>query len=147
MGSYLQVLALVVFGIILLWFGYSLFFGRLSFIFSKKSSSKKRGKKDDYKGNPGDPQVCPVCSIKLERGDQVKTIAFPSLSGSIDRMMYIRGCISCLENNVPRRCPICRIDLSLSDYLIARMFERPNNRSHVHVLGCNHCKKVGDKAK
>jgi hypothetical protein len=147
MGSYLQILAFVVFGIVLLWFGYSLFFGRLSFIFSKKSSSKKHEKKDNNKGKPGDPQVCPVCSVRLKRGEQVKTTAFPPLSGSIDRMMYIRGCINCLENNMPRRCPICGIDLDINDYLVARMFERPNRRSHVHVLGCNRCKKMGDKAK
>jgi len=139
MGSYLQILALVVFGIILLWFGYSLIFGRLSFIFSK---NKKLKKNDNHKGEPGDPQVCPVCSIRLERGAQVKTIAFPSFSGSKDRMMHIRGCISCLENGVPRRCPVCGIELSLSDFLIARMFDRPNKRSHIHVLGCNHCRKT-----
>jgi len=147
MGSYIQILALIVSGIVFLWFGYSLFFGPLSFIFSKRLSLKKNEKKENYRGEPGDPQVCPVCSIKMGRGELVKTITFPSLSSNRDRLMYIRGCISCLENNVPRRCPICRIDLTLNDYLIARMFERPNNRSHVHVLGCNHCKKVGDKAK
>ena len=147
MGSYIQILVLVFSGIVLLWFGYSLFFGRLSFIFSKRPSSKKREKKGNYKGEPGDPQVCPVCSMKLERGEQVKTIAFPSLSGGKDRLMYIRGCFSCLENNVPRRCPICGINLALSDYLISRMFERPNRKKHVHVLGCNHCRKVGNSAK
>jgi len=142
MGSYLQVLALVVFGIILLWFGYTLFFGRLSFLFS---NLKKREKNDNEKGEPGGPQVCPICSIRLDRREQVKTVVYPSLSGGKDRTIHIRGCINCLEKGVPRRCPICGVDLELSDFLVARMFDRPNTRSHVHVLGCNHCKKTGKK--
>jgi hypothetical protein len=37
--------------------------------------------------------------------------------------------------------------LELSDYLISRMFERPNRHNHVHVLGCNHCRKTGSLVK
>jgi hypothetical protein len=28
------------------------------------------------------------------------------------------------------------------DILVARMFERPRRRSHVHVLGCSRCRKT-----
>jgi hypothetical protein len=27
--------------------------------------------------------------------------------------------------------------------LIARIFERPNRLSHVHILGCNKCRRYG----
>ena len=144
MGIYIQTLALIVAGIILLWLGYSLFFGPLSPFFPGFFSLKK---KENIRGEPGDPQICPICSIKLERGDLVKSMAFPSLSGGRDRLMYIRGCYSCLNNNLPRNCPVCGTNLNTSDYLISRMFERPNNRSHVHILGCNHCKKTGSLIK
>ena len=136
----MQILVIVIIGIVLLWFGYSLFFGRMPLFYR----FFPRKKKEKVKGNPGDPQVCPICSIKLSKGDLVKSFAFPS-GGSIDRLMYIRGCFSCLEHNVPRRCPICKGSMTIEDYLIARMFERPNRRSHVHVLGCNHCRKAGGK--
>jgi len=143
MGSYIQILALVVCGIILLWFGYSIFFGSLSPFYPGGFFGKGWKKKENIKGEPGDPQVCPICSIKLERGELVKSLAFPSLTGGRDRLMYIRGCFSCLNNGLPRRCPVCGTGLGVKDYLISRMFERPNNRNHVHVLGCNHCRKIG----
>jgi hypothetical protein len=142
MGAYIQILGLVIAGIVLVWFGYSLFFGKSSpfypYLFKKKPV--------DSRGRPGDPQVCPICSMKLSKGDLVKSFAFPSTGGT-DRLMYIKGCFSCLEHGVPRRCPICKESMKLDDYLIARIFERPNRKSHVHVLGCNACRKPGNSMK
>jgi len=142
MGTFVQILLMVITGIILLWIGYCIFFGKLSpfypFFFWKKQKS--------LRGKPGDPQVCPICSIKLFRGDLVKSYAFPS-GGSTDRLMYIRGCFSCLERDVPRRCPICKKSLTVEDYLISRLFERPNRKNHIHVLGCNHCRGTGKTKK
>jgi len=135
MGAYIQILALVVAGIVLVWFGYNLFFGKASpffpFFFAKKQKS--------LRGKPGDPQVCPICSIKLIRGDLVKSFAFPTAE-SRDRLMYIKGCYSCLEHDMPRKCPICKKKMTLEDYLIARMFERANKKPHIHILGCNTCR-------
>jgi len=143
MGDLIKTLALIIAGILLFWFCYSLFFGSKSPFSSGWFSFRKNKKKKNQKGEPGDPQVCPICSMKLDRGDLVKSLAFPSMTGGKDRLMYIRGCFTCLNTNVPRRCPVCGVELSLEDYLVARMFERPNNRNHVHVLGCNHCKNMG----
>ena len=144
MGSYfiLQVLALTIAGMVLLWLGYILFMGPLSPFYPGSFLWRWR-KRQDIKGAPGDPQVCPVCSIRLEKGELVKSVAFPSITGGRDRLMYIRGCYSCLENDLPRRCPVCGVEMDVNDYLISRMFERTNTRNHVHVLGCNHCRKVG----
>lgn len=145
MGTYIQILAFVVTGIVLLWLGYNLFFGKISPFYPgwfpwKGNKWKKKG--DEYRGYAGDPQVCPVCSMKLVKGETVKTIAFPSLSGGMERMIHIRGCYSCLENGLPRRCPVCGTRLSLEDFLVARLFERLNQKNHLHILGCNHCKKL-----
>ncbi|MCL2244461.1 MAG: DUF3185 family protein [Treponema sp.] len=147
MGSYIQVLALIIAGIVLLWFGYSLFFGPLSPFYPGRLSWKSWKKKGNIKGEAGDPQICPVCCIKLDRGELVKSIAFPSMTGGRDRLMYINGCFSCLNNRLPRRCPVCGSRLSVSDYLISRMFERSNRRNHVHVLGCNQCRRTGSLAR
>jgi hypothetical protein len=137
----LQTVGLTVIGIILLWFGYSLLFGPKSPFFRYFFNRKKRI--ENNKGVPGDPQTCPVCSIKLVSGQLVKTLAFPSVSGGIDRLMYIRGCYSCLNENVPRKCPVCGVSLTTDDYLVCRMFDRAQKKKHIHVMGCNQCKNMG----
>jgi len=140
MGSYLQILAFVIAGVILLWFGYSLYFGQwgpFGSIRFRKFKEKRRRKS----GKPGDPQVCPVCSAVLRKGELVSSHAFPSISGGRDRLMHIQGCYFCLIKDRPRRCPVCEKNLNNKDYLISRMFERPRQRNHVHVIGCSICKR------
>jgi len=146
-GIFIQTFGLVLCGIALLWFGYMIFLSPLSPFYPGGFPWRKWWKKKNVIGTPGDPQVCPICSIKLDRGELVKTVAFPSLSGGRDRLMYIRGCFTCMERDVPRRCPVCGTEMGLDDYLICRMFERNSGRNHVHVLGCNHCKKTGTLAR
>lgn len=140
MGIYFYIMLLVVVGIILLWIGYSLYFGPSSPFFPAFLPWKLGKKGESYRGAPGDPQVCPICSMQLVKGELVRTVAFPSITGGADRLMYIRGCFSCMESDLPRRCPICKTALDIEDYLISRMFERRTSKNHVHVLGCNHCK-------
>ncbi|MDR3166847.1 MAG: hypothetical protein LBT93_02800 [Treponema sp.] len=139
MGVYIQAFFFVMISLFLLWFGYTLFF-RLG----NKSSARtgeKRGAmtKTVSTGVPGSPQTCPVCSARLEKGESVKSTAFPSFTGK-DRMMYIRGCLYCLDGGRDRCCPVCGTLLHHDEILIARMFERPG-RSHVHVLGCSRCRQ------
>ena len=143
MGFYLHILMLIITGIVLLWFGYTLFFGRLSPFYLGLFHRWKWGKTEKSTGIPGDPAVCPVCSLKMERGELVKSVAFPSLSGGRDRLLYIKGCFTCLNSKVNRRCPVCGSQLDLDDFLVSRMFERPGEKNHVHVTGCNRCKNVG----
>ena len=141
MKEILQVLIFVVIGIILLWFGYTLFFTvgipawGGGFWFRRRRSIKPRGE-----STPGEPQTCPVCSAKLDDGELVRSSAFPSLNGGKDRFMHIRGCIYCLLGDRNRLCPVCGIILREKEILISRLFERPGRRSHVHVLGCTQCK-------
>ena len=147
MGLYIQILGFTIAGIILLWLGYQLFFGTLSPFYPGWLSWNSWKKKQDMKGKVGDPQVCPLCTMRLDRGELVKSMAFPSISGGRDRLMYICGCYSCLNHNLPRRCPVCETALGINDYLVSRMFERPGNRNHVHVVGCNRCKNTGSLAR
>jgi len=142
MENYLQILAFIIIGIILLWFGYTLLSGQFTGIrLSWLEAQQKRKKSPPPRGSPGDPQVCPVCSTKLYKGSQVKSKAFPSLSGGRDRMMHIQGCVYCINGELPRSCPVCGASLDQNDILIARMSERPG-RSHVHIMGCSKCKRV-----
>ena len=137
MGTLLEVLILTLLGIILLWFGFTLFFavpGGFSMPVFRKRTAKPRGS-----SFPGAPRTCPVCCAKLEKGERVKSAAFPSLGG-YDRLMHISGCVYCLENDRRRVCPVCGAVLREEEFLVARLFEKPV-RSHVHVLGCNRCKR------
>ena len=141
MGKYIQVLALITIGVMLLWFGYTLLIGQFAGI--RLSWLKRKQEKTGRTGSPGDPQVCPVCSVRLNKGYLVKSHAFPSLTGGRDRLMHIRGCVYCMNGERERRCPVCGSTLAHNDILIARMFERSPQRNHVHVLGCSQCKRVG----
>ncbi|MDR2184763.1 MAG: hypothetical protein LBO80_03715 [Treponema sp.] len=139
MGSFFQALAGVIIGALFLWFGYSLFFGALNSAGGGRIPRTRRGKgRHREAGFPGAPRTCPVCSARLERGERVKSAAFPAM-GRADRMMHISGCPCCLEGDRERSCPVCGHVLEEHEILIARMFERPG-RSHVHVLGCSRCR-------
>ncbi|GHV90809.1 hypothetical protein AGMMS50268_13120 [Spirochaetia bacterium] len=142
MGSYLQVLAFIMIGVGLLWFGYTLFFraGVGTGTSGRNSSSRQKFREPREERIAGDPQTCPVCAAKLEKGELVKSSAFPSFNGK-DRLMHIKGCVYCLDGNRPRYCPVCGAALGDEEYLISRMFERPG-RSHVHVIGCNRCRGI-----
>ena len=142
MGNYVQFLALTITGLVLLWLGYNFFLSPISPFYPAFFPWRNWRKKEPAKGNPGDPQVCPVCSLRMGKDELVKTIAFPSVTGGMDRLMYIRGCYTCLEDSRSRRCPVCGSSLSLKDFLVSRMFERVGRNNHVHVLGCNHCRRV-----
>jgi len=154
MDKSLYILIYIFAGLILLWFGHSLFYGKLPPFFpkifsfkewrriNKKIEEKKENEEKVEKGDPGSSRVCPICSSKLIKNEQIKTVAFPSLAGSKYRTMHVRGCPICLNNGAPRKCPICEMDMNLDDFLICRMFERSTSKNHLHVLGCNHCRKT-----
>ena len=140
MREYIQILGLVIIGVFLLWFGYSLFFGQ----HAKTHSERERQGKLRKMGTivPETPQTCLICYSKLEKGDLMKTLAFPSISGGLDRLIHIQGCLYCLGGELARKCPVCGASISINGFLVARMFERRFRRPHVHVLGCSRCRKV-----
>ena len=147
MGQFLQIFFLVITGVFLLWFGYTLFFGVGSGAGNGGNGlSSKYNKKKSLKASyPGAPQTCPVCSVKLDEGLLVRSMAFPSLNGGKDRFMHIRGCIHCLAGERDRICPVCAHVLTGDEVLICRLFERQHTflqRPHVHVLGCTYCRGV-----
>jgi endogenous inhibitor of DNA gyrase (YacG/DUF329 family) len=141
MQEYLQIFALIVIGSALLWFGFNILFGQWGRI--RSDHQHHSWLKDRKPAAPNDPQACPICSSKLVRGELVKTLAFPSLNGGKDRLMHIRGCRYCINGGLERNCPVCGTSLDLSDILVARIFERPNHRAHVHITGCNKCRRTG----
>jgi len=144
MDNFLQIFIFIVIGVVFIWLGYFLFFGTMSPLYPYLPWGKNKKIKDDppLKGKPGDPQICPVCSMVMKKGELVKTEAFPSDTSGIDRIMHVYGCHYCLDEDFPRFCPVCRTKISIQDFLFARMFERKNNvKNHVHILGCMKCRK------
>ena len=135
MMNILAIFILVLVTILLVWFG-----SHLSFRLSLEKKMRDPALKA-REGSPGAPKTCPVCSIKLLKGERVSSSVFPSMNGN-DRIMHIKGCPYCLnpEKNRTRRCPVCNKTLPTSAYLVARMYEKPG-RSHVHVSGCSFCRK------
>jgi hypothetical protein len=147
MGDYLQILVFIIIAVLLLWFGYTLFFRIGGLPAFSGRGSKRRIPKPRGIGNPGDPHTCPVCSAKLEEGELVKSLAFPSLNGGEDRFMHIRGCIYCLEGELSlnRVCPVCGNMLDKDEVLVCRLYERKHitrKRPHIHVIGCSCCKRI-----
>jgi hypothetical protein len=138
MAAFVQILFLTLAGVVLLWFGFTLFFAIPGGVPMPVFKHRRRGKQPKSVGIPGAPRTCPVCSAKLEKGERVRSKAFPSMGG-IDRMMHISGCMYCLEGDRRRVCPVCGAVLREEEFLVARLFEKPI-RSHVHVLGCTRCK-------
>jgi len=134
------VLIFIVLGILLLWGIYAVFMGQWTKIRRQMGHS---GKKAQAKrpAAPGDPKICPLCKSKLTGGELVQTRAYSSMGGSQERLMHIQGCVYCIRGDYPRFCPVCSASLSPTDKLVARMFDRPNRRSHVHILGCFICRK------
>jgi endogenous inhibitor of DNA gyrase (YacG/DUF329 family) len=149
MSEYLQILVLVITGIALVWFGFNIIFGHRARVrdIDRRTQlvrrlRRRQPKKDqDTIDFDGERQACPICGTKLKRGELVKTHAFPSVSGSKDRLMHIEGCTYCLNGDLKRNCPICRIPIAKNEILIARVFERTNRHNHVHIVGCIRCRR------
>ncbi|NCN05349.1 MAG: hypothetical protein GW949_06945 [Spirochaetales bacterium] len=113
---------------------------------------------------------CPLCGSMLEKGQRVRTKVFtvePGKRGKVmgitDSTVFMFGCPFCdprdkdggvdpkvvpmpgvggvTGNDRPKRiCPACGQELMAHDYVLARMFEQENKKTHVHVLGCTRCR-------
>ncbi|GMO23190.1 MAG: hypothetical protein Ta2B_02300 [Termitinemataceae bacterium] len=103
----------------------------------EKPVRKKRADTQIAEGVRGANRVCPICAALFLHGETVQSKRFPS-TGRFDRLLHISGCPHCLNGERQRLCPICGSELSVDDYLVARIWERPG-KSHVHVSGCIHC--------
>ena len=121
------------------------FFGIVLFVFAFRifSVGAKKPKQDvapRKTGKVGETGVCPVCGTLLTNGAQLKSALYP---GDGDRLCHIFGCPSChpyIEEGIKRVCPVCKKTLPSEGYLIARMFDRPGNKHHVHIIGCTGCR-------
>jgi len=158
MDSNLKLLIYIIAGLLFVWSTYKMYFS----VFKKQSVKGGKNIDLDYgppvvnpapigappsssksqsKSSSGGLMICPVCSSKMDNGDMVKTKAFPSPRPyEKNRTMHILGCYYCMDGRRDRTCPVCGKSISVTDYLIARMFDRTHGHTHVHVIGCTQCK-------
>ncbi|MDR0408877.1 MAG: hypothetical protein LBH18_00555 [Spirochaetaceae bacterium] len=67
----------------------------------------------------------------------IQSKIFPP-SGRPYRLLHILGCNFCLNGGRERLCPVCGRELSLDDYLVARIWQNPK-KPQVRIQGCLHC--------
>ncbi|QEN09225.1 hypothetical protein EXM22_15005 [Oceanispirochaeta crateris] len=92
-----------------------------------------------------DTHPCPLCEKALRKGERVHSVIY---NRGEDRLMNIYGCpwcysdhpAGCREPLRDRRCPSCKVLFKEGNFAIARVFERPGRKMHVHVLGCPVCR-------
>jgi len=128
--------------LLLVFIGVALF--ALAWALFSSHNRKSRAKAGPLPGKPGGAGTCPLCETQLVNGAQIKSALFP---GDKDRLCHIFGCPSCHPYPQPgiiRKCPVCHRKVAAEDYLIARLFDRPGMKSHVHILGCTNC-RIGRK--
>ena len=116
----------------------------ISFLMTSKQ--KNSGKNDSFSDNSGDEVTpCPLCEKALHRGERVHSVIY---SQGEDRLMNIFGCPWCYAQHPAgqkkpsreRHCPSCGATLKDGSFSVARVFERPGKKMHVHVLGCPVCR-------
>ncbi len=92
-----------------------------------------------------DRRPCPLCGRMLRRGERVHSVVY---SRGEDRLMNVFGCPWCYgghpagakEPQRERHCPSCGVTLREGSFAVARVFERPGRKTHIHVLGCPVCR-------
>jgi len=109
--------------------------------FQAPETDRPPGQEDQDSRNP-----CPLCRSLLSRGERVHSVVF---SRGEDRLMNIYGCPYCYRDHPAgsrsslkeRYCPSCGTLLKEGSFAVARVFERPGRKPHVHVLGCPVCRR------
>ena len=86
---------------------------------------------------------CPVCQSGLFKGENIISKVYRPRNVP-DQLCTISGCPHCYpetEPGVRRTCPVCHANLAADEALTARLFNKSTSKSHVHILGCPHCRK------
>lgn len=121
----------------------------ISFLMTSKQNGSN--KTDTYfdESEESDNKVtpCPLCEKSLQRGERVHSVIF---NQGEDRLMNIYGCPWCYDEHPGGRrepsrerfCPSCGVTLKEGSFAVARVFERPGRKMHVHVLGCPVCRNM-----
>ena len=84
---------------------------------------------------------CPLCNTPLAKNENMVSRVFRPMDVS-DQRMTVLGCPHCYpkcEPDVERICPVCRANVPMDGYLIARLFNKTAGKKHVMITGCTIC--------
>ncbi len=85
---------------------------------------------------------CSMCNTPLAQGEDMVSRIFRPMKTGEDQRMNVMGCTHCYpkcQNGATRVCPVCRGDVPMDGYLIARLFNRSGTKKHVMITGCTRC--------
>jgi hypothetical protein len=139
MEDFFTYVALFSAALLLIWL--LLYFYKRNLKKEKKAYSESRLKKQRTESGGIDFVRCPMCNTPLAQGEDMTSRVFRPMN-TPDQRMTILGCPHCypsVERGARRTCPVCRKDVPLDGYLIARLFNKENNKKHVIITGCTLC--------
>ncbi|MCQ2611522.1 MAG: hypothetical protein MJ169_07210 [Treponema sp.] len=112
-------------------------------LFTTINKNKKNHSKSAPKKKTGIPTnvTCPMCSNILFQGENLVSRVYRPMNVP-DQRCTIAGCPHCYpapEPGVKRICPVCKKEVPLNGYLIARLFNHTMKKKHVMISGCSRC--------
>ncbi|MDA3957157.1 hypothetical protein [Oceanispirochaeta sp.] len=121
----------------------------ISSLRSKNTEESPQSDSYSFYDETDDRHPCPLCEQGLNRGERVHSVIY---NRGEDKLMNIYGCPWCYskhpagyrEPHRERRCPSCKTLFKEGHFAIARVFERPGRKMHIHVLGCPACRNSKD---
>ncbi len=124
---------LLIFGIVILIAALSFFVARRR---SKKTSAAEQAPKRALVN-------CPICGSGLAGGQNMYSKVFRPMNVP-DQRCIITGCPHCYplcEPGIKRKCPVCGKTIPADGHLVARLFNKSNEKKHVMIVGCSSCLK------
>lgn len=119
--------------------GIAILIAALSFFIARQRAKKA----------PAEPSAkralvnCPICGSGLASGQNMFSKVFRPMNVP-DQRCVITGCPHCYplcEPGVKRQCPVCGKPIPADGHLVARLFNKSNEKKHVMIVGCSSCLK------
>ena len=86
---------------------------------------------------------CPICGSGLANGQNMYSKVFRPMNVP-DQRCIITGCPNCYplcQPGIKRLCPVCGKTIPQDGHLVARLFNKTNEKKHVMIVGCSSCLK------
>ncbi len=104
---------------------------------------KKDGQKPQTQKAKRGAVNCPMCGSPLLNGQNMFSKVFRPMNVP-DQRCIITGCPNCYplcQPGIKRVCPVCKKTVPQDGHLVARLFNKTNEKKHVMIVGCSSCLK------
>lgn len=133
-SDYILVFILVLTALVILFFAFQLVSNRAK----KKWKEKQKFVRPEHAISK-----CPVCGSALVEKEKIFSKVYNTESKTVQQCTIV-GCPHCfphMEMGIRRKCPVCHKNIPQDGYLIAHLFNRKDQKNHVHIVGCTECHK------